>query len=181
MVSGLVKEKHDYSQYWVNDFESRMVHTDHESVHEVDTVVAMKLYGDEQESFTNLETFVRWTMNHKRTTYIAHNARSYDGRSVWQYLLHNTHERPSGLVLVGYKMMLMKHKSNQYIDRLSQVASALEGLPKLVGLDESQFKKSFFPYRFSTRENVVYVGPIPDASWYDPQMMKTKKKKEFKA
>ncbi len=44
------------------DFESRMVNTEHGSVHEADTVVAMKLYGDEQESFTTLEEFVRWSM-----------------------------------------------------------------------------------------------------------------------
>jgi len=174
------KETHDDPQYWVYDFESRMVSTEHGSVHEVDTVVAMKLYGDEQESFTNLEDFVRWTMTHKRTTFIAHNARSYDGWLVWQYLLNNTHERPSSLVLADNKVMMMKYKSNKYIDSLSHVASALEGLPKLFGLDSSQFKKGFFPYRFNTRENAGYIGPIPDESWYDPHMMKTKKMKEFK-
>ncbi len=63
---------------------------------------------------------------------------------------------------------------------LSRVDSALEGLPKLFGLDESQFKKGFFPYRFNTRDNAGYVGPIHDKSWYDPHMIKTKKKKEFK-
>jgi hypothetical protein len=174
-------EKHDDPQYWVYDFESRMIHTDHGSTHEVDTVVAMKLYGDEQESFKNLGDFVKWTMTHKRTTFIAHNARSYDGWMVWQYLLSNTHERPTGLVLAGNKVMLMKYKSNKYIDSLSHVASALEGLPKIFGLDETQFKKGFFPYRFNTRENAGYKGPIPDASWYDPHMMKTKKKVEFEA
>ena len=52
-------EKHDDRQYWVYDFESRMVNTEHGSVHEVDTVVKMKLYGDEQESFTNLGDFLK--------------------------------------------------------------------------------------------------------------------------
>ena len=75
----------------------------------------------------------------------------------------------------------MKYKSNKYIDSLSQVASALEDLPKLFGLDQSRFKKGFFPYNFNTHENAGYVGPIPDASWYDPHMMKTTKKKEFEA
>ncbi len=53
------KEKHDDPEYWVCDFESHMINTKHGSVHEVDIVVAMKLYSDEQESFTNLEGFVR--------------------------------------------------------------------------------------------------------------------------
>jgi hypothetical protein len=77
--------------------------------------------------------------------------------------------------------MLMKFKSNRYIDNLSRVASALEGFPKLFGLDETQFKKGVFPYRFNTWENSGYVGPIPDASWYDPHMMKTNKKEEFES
>jgi hypothetical protein len=156
-----------------------MVHTEDGSNHEVDTVVAIKLYGDEQESFTNLEDFVRWSMAQKCTTFIAHNARSYDGWMVWQYLLNNTHERPSGLVLAGNKVMLMKYKSIKYIDSLSHVASTLEGLPELFGLDESLFKKGFFPYRFNTSENHGYVGPIPDASWNDPHMMKSQKKTDY--
>ncbi len=107
------KEKHDDPQYWVYDFESRMVSTEHESVHEVDTVVAMKLYGDEQKSFTNLEDFVKFTLTHKLTTFIAHDTRSYDGWFVWQYLLNNTHERPNELVLAGNNVLLMKYKSNK--------------------------------------------------------------------
>ena len=55
-------KKHGVSQYWVYDFESRMVNTEHGAVHEVDTVVAIKLYSDELESFTNLGEFVKWTM-----------------------------------------------------------------------------------------------------------------------
>ncbi len=102
------KETHDDPQYWVYDFESRLVNTEHRSVHEVDTVVAMKLYGDEQESFTTLEEFVRWSMAKKRTTFIAHNARSYDVLLVWQHLMNNTHERPSGLVSPGNKVMLIE-------------------------------------------------------------------------
>ena len=40
-------EMHHDPQYWVYDFESRMANTEHGSVHEVDTVAAMNLYGDE--------------------------------------------------------------------------------------------------------------------------------------
>ena len=120
-------------------------------------------------------------MTHKRTTFITHNARSYDGWMVSQYFLKNTHKHLTGLVLAGNKVMLMKYKSNRYIDSLSHVASSLEGLPKFFGLDEIQFKKGFFPYRLNTRENTGYVGPIPDASWYDAHMMNFKKMKEFEA
>jgi hypothetical protein len=88
---------------------------------------------------------------------------------------NNTHERPSGLFLVGNKAMLMKYKSNKYIDSLSHVASALEGLPNTFGLKDTKFKKGFFPYRFNTRENAGYKGLILDASCYDPHMMKTNK------
>jgi hypothetical protein len=97
------------------------------------------------------------------------------------FLTTRTDVLRTGLVLDGNEVMLMKYKSNMYIDSLSQVASALEDLPKLFGLDQSRFKKGFFPYNFNTHENAGYVGPIPDASWYDPHMMKTTKKKEFEA
>jgi hypothetical protein len=139
----------------------------------------MKLYSDEMVSFKSLDDFVKWTMDKSACTFIAHNARSYDGWLIWQYLLKNTHERPGALVLAGNKIMLMKYKSNRFIDSLSHVASPLEALPKIFGLDQTQFKKGFFPYRFNTRENAGYVGPIPDASWYDPHMMKGSKKTEF--
>ena len=46
-------EKHDGPQYWVYNFESRVVNTEHASVHKADAVDAMKLYGDEQETFKN--------------------------------------------------------------------------------------------------------------------------------
>jgi len=173
------KEKHDDPQYWVYDFESRMVNSDTGSTHEVDTVVAMKMYCDEQESFKTLEEFVRWSMAQKRTTFIAHNARSYECWLLWQYLIKHTHERPSGVVLAGNKAMMMKYKSNRYIDSLSDIASSLEALPSMFGLDETKFKKCFFPYRFNTPEKVGYIGPIPDAFMYDPRMIKTEKKKEF--
>ena len=156
-----------------------MIASDHGSTHEVDTVVAMKLYSEETVSFKSLEDFVKWTMDKTACTFIAHNARSYDGWLVWQYLLKHTHERPGFLVLAGDKIMLMKCKSNRFIDSFSGMASPLEALPKIFGLDQSQFKKGFFPYRFNTRENAGYVGPIPDASWYDPHMMKPSKKAEF--
>ena len=41
-------ERHDDPQYCAYDFDSRMAHTDHGLVHDVNTVFAMKLYGDDQ-------------------------------------------------------------------------------------------------------------------------------------
>ena len=175
-------EKHDNPQVWVYDFESRMIESEHGSTHEVDTVVAMKLYSEAPEdtkTFTNIQDFVRWAMEQTRTTFIAHNARSYDGWLVWQHLIKNTHERPGTLVLAGNKVMMMTYKSNKFIDSLSHVASSLEGLPKVFGLDPNQFKKGFFPYRFNTPENAGYVGAIPDMEWYDPHMMKSQKRADF--
>ena len=45
----------------------------------------------------------------------------------------------------------------------------LAAFPKTFGLTELQ--KGYFPYFFNHAENQEYVGPLPDAKYYDPDGM----------
>ena len=94
--------------------------------HEVDTAVVRRCYSDEQLVFHSLPEFMRWAMVQRNSTFIAHNARSYDGWLIWKYLENNTAERPNHLVLAGNKVMYMKHKSNRYIDSQSAFRGRFE-------------------------------------------------------
>eukprot|EP00873_Tetraselmis_striata_P042491 jgi/Tetstr1/462755/TSEL_007707.t1 len=150
-VPGVKPEK---GRYWVYDFESRMVDG---NKHHVDTVCAAELYTEETREFESLAAFMEWVLKQKSSTFIAHNARSYDGWMIWKWLLDNTAERPKDLVLAGNKTVSQK----------------------MFGLDATRYKKGFFPYTFNTEANKGYVGPIPAIEYFSPGMMKDKKRDEF--
>ena len=40
-------------------------------------------------------------------------------------------------------------------------------------------KKGYFPHKFNNTENQNYVGPYPDAWFYDPASMKPAKRDKF--
>jgi len=48
-------------------------------------------------------------------------------------------------------------------DSVSFLPCALRKLPEAFGLSAS---KSWYPHYFNTRENLNYVGPIPDTLYY---------------
>ena len=47
----------------------------------------------------------------------------------------------------------------------------LKSLPKQFGLDTSDFKKGFFPYKFDKPEHWNHVGKFPNISYYAPNEM----------
>ena len=55
---------------------------------------------------------------------------------------------------------------------------ALANLPAAFGLDRN-LVKGFFPYLFDIPENRIYVGPWPEARYYDPDRMSPKKREDF--
>lgn len=161
---------------WAYDFEAEF---DDKMKHTVNLTIASKLYSDEKVVFENLEEFVKWTLTQKNCTFIAHNAKAYDGWLAHQYLIKHSRTRPNKIILAGNKVMYMKVLSNRFIDSLNHVAQSLESFPKTFGLDKSKFKKGFFPYLFNTPENKHYVGSIPDAKYFSPNEMSIDKRKEF--
>ena len=54
---------------------------------------------------------------------------------------------------------------------------ALSKLPKAFGIRE--LKKGFFPHLFNLKEYQNYIGPIPPAEFYSPEMMSPADRMEF--
>lgn len=127
----------------------------------------------------SLAEFVEWCMGHTNTTFIAHNGKAYDTWLIHHYVRRNNLKPPEKIILAGQKIMYMKFDSNCFIDSLNHFTCALEEVPKTFGLNESEFKKGFYPYTFNTRANWDYVGVMPDIKYFNPSGMKPDKLKEF--
>ena len=56
----------------------------------------------------------------------------------------------------------MKTEHLVFLDSVS-LACALRKLPQAFGLQPT---KSWYPHYFNTEENLDYVGPMPDISYY---------------
>jgi len=70
----------------------------------------------------------------------------------------------------------MKMEHLFFLDSVSFLPFTLRKLPDTIGLSAS---KSWYPHYFNTEENQVYVGPIPDISYYGVKEMSEQKGKEF--
>lgn len=167
--------------YYAFDLESMLIPIEGSTAtrHEVNLVVLRRCFSDEEFVFKDLTEFVGWMDCQKEEcTLFAHNLKGYDGRMVFDHLFDN-HIPPQESMWRGSKVMTMKYGKVSFRDTLLHVTTSLEQMPKMFGLDESQFKKGFFPYRFNTPENQDYIGPIPDIEYFEPFRMKEGKRKEF--
>ena len=164
------------------DFESRF---DNEGRHYVNFIVAKERLSNERKIWRYkkgvdiLQQFIDWCFTKKNTTFIAHNGKAYDTWLIHRKICSVKGVRPSKLILAGNKIMYMKLGTISFIDSINHIAGALEKMPKTFGLDETQFKKGFYPYLFNTEENWEYEGVMPPIKYYNPSSMKPKKRKEF--
>jgi hypothetical protein len=126
-----------------------------------------------------LKDFIDFVFTKPKTTFIAHNGKSYDTWLIHYYITKNYNIRPSKIILAGQKIMYMEINSVKFIDSINHFACRLEQVPKTFGLDESKFKKGFYPYKFNTKENWSYEGEIPDIKYFDPCSMCASKRLEF--
>lgn len=79
----------------------------------------------------------------------------------------------------GSKILQMTVNEITFGDTLLHLPASLEQLPKMFNMDETQFKKGFFPYKFNTAANQTYVGPLPHRDFFEPKLMRPAKLKEF--
>jgi hypothetical protein len=126
-----------------------------------------------------LKEFIEFVFTKPKTTFIAHNGKAYDTWLIHYHITKHFNERPTKIILAGQKIMYMEIKSVKFIDSLNHFACRLEQVPKTFGLDETQFKKGFYPYIFNTKENWNYSGEIPDIKYFDPCSMLPEKRTEF--
>jgi len=65
-----------------------------------------------------------------------------------------------------------------FVDRFSFMPCSLSKFPEAFGLTSI---KSWYPHYFNTKENLNYVGEIPDVSYYGADTMSAKEREEFLA
>ena len=122
--------------------------------------------------------FCEWLFeNMDRAVCIAHNFKGYDSYFILKYLYDNK-VRP-GLIMNGAKIMELSitDPDIRFIDSLNFLPMPLSKFPKTFGLTE--LAKGYFPHFFNTEANQHYVGPIPDAKYYDPDGMKPEAREVF--
>ena len=111
-------------------------------------------------------------------TIYAHNFKGYDGRLLYEEIVR-TGCQVNNLMFRGSKIISFHYGQIKFSDTLLQLPASLEQLPKMFGMDETQFKKGYFPYLFNTPDNQDYVGPIPDKTFFQPEKMFAAKRKDF--
>lgn len=166
--------------YYAFDLESMFIReANGKDRHVVNYIVVCRCFSDEEYSFSNMEDFIQWIHGlQEPVTLYAHNLKGYDGRMVFDYLM-DKHMIPQNVMWRGSKIMQMDYGKVTFKDTLLHLPASLAQLPKMFGLDERQFKKGFFPYKFNTPENQTYGGEVVPAHYFNPDQMSTGKREEF--
>ena len=76
---------------------------------------------------------------------------------------------PELLIMNGQKIMCLKVENVTLLNILSYLAMPIRNFPEAFGLTA---EKSWYPHLFNTAENINYVGPAPDVSYYDVDRMR---------
>ena len=63
-----------------------------------------------------------------------------------------------------------------FLDSSSYLPMPLRKLPEAFGLTVT---KSWYPHYFNTKENLDYVGPMPDTAYFGADEMKELERREF--
>jgi len=105
---------------------------------------------------------------------IAHNGKAFD----LHFFLNRAIvlKRKAEMIMNGLKIMCMKMEYLVFLDSVSYLPCALRKLPEAFNLSAS---KSWHPHYFNTVEKVIYVGPIPDNSYYGTNVMREEERREL--
>jgi len=155
---------------------------DSRGYHKPNFLVCYDLYDEKDRHVFKgedcIDKFVKFTMKRTKTSFWAHNSRSYDGWLIQSHLLKNCREKPKNVVLAGNKIMSMDLKSNRFLDSLNHIQGALADFTDTFGLDP-ELSKGFFAHKFNRKCNEGYKGTMPDRHYYEPERMKFDKMKIF--
>ena len=161
---------------------------DYETVQETGTHVPNLVIVQNQDGDENLfkgenanEDFCQWLFSgeNEHSTCFAHNLQGYDGYFILSYL--NKHGICPSVIMNGAKILSIEVKEQKikFLDSLAFLPMRLAALPKTFGLTE--LRKGYFPHHFNTTANQSYIGPLPDASYYDPDGMSSNDREHFYA
>ena len=129
---------------------------------------------------TLFKSFIEWLLQDKVRgfTLVAHNGAGFDNHYLFHHLITDF-DLAVDPIYSGSKLLqfLVKKSANDNdylirgIDSGQFFLAPLKALSKQFGLDTSDFKKGFFPYKFDKPEHWNYVGMYPDISYYAPNEM----------
>ena len=105
---------------------------------------------------------------------ITHNAKTFDLHFITSMAIL-LKWKPE-LIMKGLKIMCIKIEPLDFLDRVSFLSCFLRKLPETFGLSAS---KSWYHHYFNTEENLNFVGPIPDVSYYGVNEMSEEDRNEF--
>ena len=110
---------------------------------------------------------------------MAHNFQGHDGYFILQYL-HKNGLVPE-VIMRGAKILTLNVPvlNIKFVDSLCFIPMRLANFPKTFGL--SELAKSYFPHHFNIEANQNYEGPLPDASYYNPDSMSPGDRTKFYA
>ena len=80
------------------------------------------------------------------------------------------------LVISEQKIILMKMEHIKFVDMISFFPFRLSKLSTAFGLTAA---KGWYPHYFNTEENLIYVGSIPDTSYYGVNEMSAGERMDF--
>jgi hypothetical protein len=143
-----------------------------ESQAEYTTRLHAHLLATPPMEFDGIESFSNWAITQKRTDFVAHNLRGYDGVLIHSHMRYKMKVKTKP-VFAGLKVMTFSFGSNRMIDSLNHIASSLAGLPKTLGIEIPGVEKDHFPHKFNTVENRAYRGPLPAFEMYEPEEQST--------
>ncbi|XP_055370497.1 uncharacterized protein LOC114869276 isoform X1 [Betta splendens] len=116
---------------------------------------------------------------YKDSVCLAHNSKGFDGHILLSAMVSlgiSPH-----VVMQGSKLVLFTepHYNLKFIDSMSFLSFLWASLPKALGFEDAE--KGHFPHKFSSKENLNYVGPYPAPEYYGCQQMTPKKREDFMA
>ncbi len=132
-------------------------------------------------TFYNISDFVAWLKAYANKSFIwyAHNSRAFDTQFILNELYKTAlpTDPQINVITNGTKIMELKCAGFIIRDSACFIPMPLSQFPAAFGIKE--LKKGYFPYKFCKPENFNYVGPYPDASYYQPEYMTRENKQDF--
>ena len=133
--------------------------------------------------FDNIADFVAWLKadSNKDFIWYAHNAKGYDTQFILNELYNNTLPTDSKINVItnGSKIMELRYGNFIIRDSACFIPMPLSQFPKAFNIHE--LKKGYFPHKFNQPKNWEYIGPYPDACFYQPEFMTAEKKLDFES
>ena len=149
--------------------------------HEANFIVCINNITGEQKEFTGQHCLSRFlsfatSYNGGNNIFLAHNASGYDARILLSALKEKFPGKSSvkpimrgGKILqITIEKVCTRSTKTIFRDSLLHMKGSLKALAK--GFCKSGMRKGVYPYKFNTKENWNYVGPIPAKKYFDISM-----------